>query len=666
MKSLNIGILAHVDAGKTSLTERLLFNAGVIKTLGSVDQGNTQTDTMTLERQRGITIKAAVTSFDVGNLKINLIDTPGHPDFIAEVERSLRVLDAVVLVISAVEGVQPQTRILMHALQKLHIPTLIFINKIDRMGARDIELVENIKDRLFPHVIAMNSVTDLGTRKVEVANRTNNQAYVEELQTILANNSELFLGDLLNNPEKLDVNTYHKELMTQIRHMQVCPIIFGSAIKGVGVPQLTKALETYFIPPPANSDVPLSGIVFKIERGARGEKIAYVRVYSGEMHVRSQVECGRLKANDTFATKITALQAFKNGATIETSVASGGDIVKVWGLNDCAINDYVGHAPHTERKPYLARPSLEVIVTSCAAQDAPRLYSALQQISEQDPFIEVRQNPRDKVLSLRLCGEVQKEVIEDTLANEYNVQVEFHNTTTICIERPVGVGSGLESGVRGDLYLGTVGLRIEPGPINSGIEYRLASSVLGTMPKAFFIAIEETVKEVLREGVYGWQVTDCIVTLTRTGYYPRQSHAHANFDKSMSSTAGDFRNMTPLALMQALKEADTHVDEPMNRFELDVPQTVLAQVMQGLTDAEARLNRPPTTNKEIVKLEGLIPARRTFEFERSAPDLTGGEGVFVTEFGEYQAVQGIIPARKRTDNNPLDRQEYLRRTFSRG
>ena len=666
MKSLNIGILAHVDAGKTSLTERLLYNTGVIKTLGSVDQGNTQTDTMALERQRGITIKAAVTSFNVGNLKLNLIDTPGHPDFIAEVERSLRVLDAVVLVISAVEGVQPQTRVLMRALQRLRIPTLIFINKVDRTGARDTELVQEIRDRLFPHVITMNSVANLGTREVEIATRTDNQAYIEELQATLADNSETFLADLLNSPEKLDANTCQKELVAQIRRMQVCPIFFGSAIKGVGIQQLTEALETYFIPLRVDTEAPLSAVVFKIERGVRGEKIAYVRVYSGEMQLRSQVACGRPATEDTFTAKITAMQAFQNGTTIDVSTATTGDIVKVWGMNDCAINDYVGCAPPNERKPYLARPSLEVVVSPKSPQDAPRLYNALQQISEQDPFIEVRQNLRDKVLSIRLCGEVQKEVIEDTLANDYGVRIAFHDTTAICIERPIDAGEGLEIGTRGDPYLGTVGLQIQPAPPNSGIQYRLTSNVLGTMPIAFFTAIEETVKEVLQEGLYGWQVTDCIVTLTRTGYWPRQSHAHANFDKSMSSTAGDFRNMTPLALMQALKQAKTTVYEPMNRFELDIPQIALAQVMQHLTDAEARLNRSPATNKETIWLEGLIPVRRTFEFERSIPDLTNGEGTFVTEFGEYQAVQGAIPTRERTDNNPLDRQEYLRRTFSRG
>ena len=160
-RTLNLGILAHVDAGKTTLTERLLFAAGVIDEVGSVDAGTTQTDSLALERQRGITIKSAVVSFAVGDVTVNLIDTPGHPDFIAEVERALGVLDGAVLVISAVEGVQPQTRILMRALQRLRVPTLIFVNKIDRAGARYAEVLASIAERLTPAVMAMGTVTGL-------------------------------------------------------------------------------------------------------------------------------------------------------------------------------------------------------------------------------------------------------------------------------------------------------------------------------------------------------------------------------------------------------------------------------------------------------------------------------------------------------------------------
>src|SRR2546421_1858938 len=167
MRTLNLGILAHVDAGKTSLAERLLHSAGVIDEIGSVDKGSTQTDTLALERQRGITIKSAVVSFVIGDVTVNLIDTPGHPDFIAEVERVLNVLDGAVLVISAVEGVQAQTRVLMRTLQRLHIPTLIFVNKIDRGGAQDEAVLRSISEKLTPTIVAMGSARDLGTRHSE-------------------------------------------------------------------------------------------------------------------------------------------------------------------------------------------------------------------------------------------------------------------------------------------------------------------------------------------------------------------------------------------------------------------------------------------------------------------------------------------------------------------
>jgi ribosomal protection tetracycline resistance protein len=193
MNYLNLGILAHVDAGKTSLTERLLYTAGVIDTIGSVDAGDTQTDSLQLKRQRGITIKSAVASFDIGDTRVNLIDTPGHPDFIAEVERVLSVLDGVVLVISAVEGVQPQSRILMRALKHLNIPTVIFVNKIDRMGARYQSLLDDITVKLSVNITPMGMVKDIGQLNAS------------------------FVAD------------------TQVQPEDSTPVFFGSAITGAGV-----------------------------------------------------------------------------------------------------------------------------------------------------------------------------------------------------------------------------------------------------------------------------------------------------------------------------------------------------------------------------------------------------------------------------------------------
>src|SRR5712691_6934475 len=194
-KQLNLGILAHVDAGKTTLTERLLYEAGVIDELGSVDAGTTQTDSLTLERQRGITIKSAVASLALKDVHVNLIDTPGHPDFIAEVERVLSVLDGAVLVISAVEGVQPQTRILMRALQRLRIPTLVFVNKIDRPGAGDERLLRAISERLTPAIVPMGAVRELGTRAADFTYSGGaDAAFTARLAEVLAEQNDSMLA----------------------------------------------------------------------------------------------------------------------------------------------------------------------------------------------------------------------------------------------------------------------------------------------------------------------------------------------------------------------------------------------------------------------------------------------------------------------------------------
>jgi len=250
-------------------------------------------------------------------------------------------------------------------------------------------------------------------------------------------------------------------------------------------------------------------------------------------------------------------------------------------------------------------------------------------------------------------------VIQATLTGDYNLDVDFRETTTICIERPSGVGSAIEL-IRSEPnpFLATVGLRIEPAPLNTGVQFRLASEVLGTMPLAFFLAVESTVLETLRQGLHGWEVTDCLVTMTHTGYAPRQSHAHQGFSKSMSSTGADFRGLTPLVLMSALKQAGTCVYEPMHRFSLELPTDTFSAVMPVL----ARLRTVPDmqeARESAYALEGLIPAARVHELQLQLPALPRGEGVLECAFERYQPVCGPPPDRPRTDHNPLNRKEYL-------
>ena len=225
---------------------------------------------------------------------------------------------------------------------------------------------------------------------------------------------------------------------------------------------------------------------------------------------------------------------------------------------------------------------------------------------------------------------MQKEVIQATLADDFGIDVDFRETTTICIERPVGTGAAVEIiGKEPNPFLATVGLRVEPAPIGTGVEFRLEVE-LGSMPLAFFKAVEETVHETLRQGLHGWQVTDCTVTMTHSGYWPRQSHAHGAFDKSMSSTAGDFRNLTPLVLMDALQQAGTRVYEPMHRFRLELPADTLGAVLPVLARLRRRAaDHRPSQGASCV-LEGEIPAARVHELQQQLPALTRGEGVLET------------------------------------
>ncbi len=233
-KTLNLGILAHVDAGKTTLTERLLYAAGVIDEVGSVDDGSTQTDTLALERQRGITIKSAVVSFVIDDVTVNLIDTPGHPDFIAEVERVLSVLDGAVLVISAVEGVQPQTRLLMRALRRLRIPTLLFVNKIDRAGAGYERVLAAISERLTPAIVAMGTVDELGTRAARFTPWAAGDAALRtRLTEVLADQDDSILAAYVEDG-RVPYRRLREELATQTRRSLVHPVFFGSAITGAG------------------------------------------------------------------------------------------------------------------------------------------------------------------------------------------------------------------------------------------------------------------------------------------------------------------------------------------------------------------------------------------------------------------------------------------------
>ncbi len=650
MHSLNLGILAHVDAGKTSLTERLLFAAGVIDHVGRVDDGSTQTDSLALERQRGITIKAAVVSFMVGDLAVNLIDTPGHPDFIAEVERALGVLDGAVLVVSAVEGVQAQTRVLMRTLRRLRIPTLIFVNKIDRGGAQPDRVLTEIAARLTPAVVAMGTAGDPGTRGATwLPFGAADDGFAARLADTLADNDDELLAAYVDDDESLPYARLRAELAAQTRQALIHPVYFGSAITGAGLGCLTAALAEFLPASCGDAGALAAGTVFKVERGPAGEKVAYVRMFSGTLHTRQQVPYGADGDG-----RITGLSVLAGGPAVPSAAVTAGQIAKISGLPGVQVGDTVGPGRTPKSQRHFAPPTLETVVVPARAGDTGALHAALAQLAEQDPLINLRQDDIRHELTVSLYGEVQKEVIEATLADEFGLHVSFQETTTICVERLIGAGASAEFMGAGDNpFRATVGLRVEAAPAGSGTQFRLEVE-LGSMPSAFMRAVEETARATLLQGLHGWQVLDCLVTMTHSGYTPPPPYGWSKW----SSSASDFRSLTPLVLMTALRQARTIVCEPISSFRLELPADCLPGVLTVLGRLRATQQTPDVAGETGV-VAGEIPAGQVHDLQQQLPALTRGEGVLESEFARYQPVRGEAPARRRTDHNPLDRRAYL-------
>ena len=665
MRTLNLGILAHVDAGKTTLTERLLYAAGVIDRPGSVDQGSTQTDTLALERQRGITIRSAVVSFPIDDVTVNLIDTPGHPDFIAEVERVLSVLDGAVLVVSAVEGVQPQTRVLMRTLRRLGIPTLVFVNKIDRAGAADERVLRAIADKLDLAVIPMGSVGGLGTRGAEVTPSTAADAgFTSRLVELVASHDDRLLAAWVDDETAVSHRRLRAGLAARTRRARVHPVFFGSAVTGAGVASLTAGIRELL--PAAEGDAagPVSGAVFKIERGPAGEKVAYVRLFSGTVRVRDRLRLGR--DGEGGEGKVTAIGVFEHGsAAVRRPSIAAGQIGKLWGLDEVRVGDQVGVPRTTGPGHHFDPPTLETVVVPCRPADKGALHVALAQLAEQDPLIDLRQDDLRQEVYVSLYGEIQKEVIGATLVADFGLEVGFRETATICVERPLGGGAAVERLHKApNPFLATVGLRVEPAAAGSGVRFRVEAE-LGSMPLAFFAAVEDTVRETLRQGLYGWEVTDCTVAMTHSGYLAKHGLGHQPFNKSISSTGEDFRKLTPLVLMDALRQAGTVVCEPIHRLRLEVPDDTLGAVLPVLARLDAVPGTPVPRGSSYL-LDGEVPAARMHELQQQLSALTRGEGVLETAFDRYQPVRGPFPTRPRTDHDPLDRKAYLRRVLRRG
>ncbi|AAK87139.1 GTP-binding protein [Agrobacterium tumefaciens] len=643
MRTLNLGILAHVDAGKTSLTERLLFDVGVIDKLGSVDTGNTQTDSLELERQRGITIRAAVVSFTIGDTVVNLIDTPGHPDFIAEVERVLGLLDAAVVVVSAVEGVQAQTRVLVRALQRLAVPFLFFINKVDRVGARYDEVVRDLADQLRVRPVVMSKITGAGSKHVQVA-ATDTEC--EPLFTILcetlAENDDELLRDYLLTPDRVDAGRLSLLLGQQTACGVVHPAFAGVAMTGAGLPALIAAITEMLPARDPDPEGEISGKIFKIERGWGGEKLSYLHLASGTVRLRHILPLPQGPA------RLTGIQLFKDGRVQNANSLGAGQIARVTGLAGARVGDSVGVDAVADGAFHFAPPTLETRVVSRRPSEHAALWLALNQMVEQDPLIGLRRNDETNEVFVSLYGEVQKQIIQSELSTGFGIEAEFEDSTVICVERLSGSGQGLQTIFREpNPFFATIGLRVEPRPDGAGNSFALEVE-FGQMPASFYRAVEETVFDTLKQGVFGWQVQDCHVAMTAARH------------TSPSSTAADFRKLTPWVLGTALKQAQPFVCEPFDHFHIEAPAAAITRLISLLAKAGAA-TKNSVISGGVATLEGTIASAAVQGVQQQVPGLTSGLGGMETSFSHYAQAESPPSPRRRSGPDPFNECDYLLR-----
>lgn len=634
MKIINIGILAHVDAGKTTLTESLLYTSGAILELGSVDKGTTRTDTMFLERQRGITIQAAVTSFNWNDYKINIVDTPGHTDFITEVYRSLSVLDGAILVISAKDGVQAQTRILFHALQKMNIPTIIFINKIDQYGINLNNIYQNIKEKLSNDIIVMQNVTL--TPEISIKNIID----LDDWDPVISKNDKLLEKYIAG--EKLTIQELTYEEYRCVKKGSLFPIYHGSARNNIGTQQLIEAISNLFCPEMNENDSELCGRVFKIEYTDHKQRLVYLRLYSGTLHLRDTIILPEKKK-----VKLTEIYIPSNGEMIQTKTVCSGDIFIIPN-NTLRLNDIIGNEKLLPCNVWNDKtvPILRTRIEPIKIEEREKLLDALTEIADTDPLLRYYVDTITHEIIISFLGTVQLEVICSLLIEKYHINIRIEDPTVIYLEKPLQKADyTIHIEVPPNPFWASIGLSITPLPIGSGIQYESKVS-LGYLNQSFQNAVREGINYGLEQGLYGWKVTDCKICFEYGVYY------------SPVSTPSDFRFLAPIVLEQTLKKAGTQLLEPYLSFILFTPQGYLSRAYNDAQKHCAIIETSQSKNDEII-FTGHIPVRCINEYRNTLTLYTNGQAVFLTELKDYQIATCEPVIQSRRPNNRIDKVRHM-------
>ena len=645
----NIGIFAHVDAGKTTLTENLLFESGSIAKLGRVDDGTAHTDSMSVERERGISVKAAGASIQWKETQINIIDTPGHVDFTAEVERSLMVLDGAVLVVSAVEGVQSQTEIIWSALQEMEIPTLIFINKADRVGANSSSILSQIRERMTNKALPIQVLFGEGKRELEVASYEEHcgeeyrQSAVAPLRKnlceALAEWKDAFLEKLVRD-EAIEVHEIESSLCELSREALVYPVLFGAALQRIGINQVLAAIVKY-LPEPVifGKEVP-AGLAYKIDYNGKGDRRTHVRLYEGSVKVRDTIYNSTRQTEE----KITAIFKACGSQFLPASTLQSGELGILCGLSSAKIGDVFGSMDCLKKHSRITSPTLTVQVYPQNPARLDALVEAVRCLEEEDPLLNVRWQEEERQLHLQLMGKVQMEIISTILKKRFKLDAVFEQPSVIYKEAPRGEGLGMVSMT--SPYFAELKLQVEPLPKGSGVRFESLLSTDYIFAK-FQREVEQTIPLALKEGNYGWEVTDIKVSLI------------GGISDSIATNPSDFRAITPIAVADAVKASGTVLLEPMLSFEVKVGREETGTIIKELIGMRAVLQDQVLEEDRFI-IKGIIPMATSLDYPMKVAAFSKGRSVFKTSCAGYKECsleQGLVRPRKAVD--PSDRERYL-------
>jgi len=672
-KCRNIGIIAHIDAGKTTTTERILFYTGRTYRLGSVDEGTTVTDWMEQERERGITIVSAAVTAEWKGYQINLIDTPGHIDFTAEVQRSLRVLDGGIVVFDAVQGVEPQSETVWRQADRYRVPRICFANKMDRVGASFERTIESIRQRLGANPIpvqlpigseaAFRGVVDLMTMQAiywedelgrepvygPIPEDLREQA--EEWRALMVERIAEFEDELIVkflDGEEITVEELKRALRKAVIANKATPVFCGSALRNRGIQPLLDAVIDYLpspvdIPPvrgvdPDNPDVvlerrasddePMCALVFKIVADPYVGRLAYFRVYSGKVTQGEMV----LNSSRRRKERIGRIVRMYADRREDVNEICAGDIGAVLGLKDTFTGDTLCDPKHPILLESITfpEPVISVAVEPKTSADQDRMAEALRRLAEEDPTFRVRFDESTGQTVISGMGELHLDIIVDRMMREFRVQanvgrprVSYRET----ISRPVpevNYRYVKQTGGRGQY--GHVIISLEPLERGNGIKF-VDKTYGGVIPREYIPAIEKGILEAAEAGVLaGYPVTDIQVTLIGGSYHEVDSSDMA------------FKMAASFAFKEGVQKGAPVLLEPIMKVEVVVPEAYLGDVLGQLNARRAEIQGMEPRPGGAQAIRALVPLAEMFGYATELRSATQGRGVYTMEFHHYAPV----------------------------